>query len=331
MTFRASLVCAALMAGSCGAAEEPEYLYDDQLRLNHIQAKGTHNSYHLVDPDNLIPKYDYSHVPLDEQLNHQGVRQFELDVHYYPTGEFVVYHEDGDDQSTCRRLTGCLQILKDWSDEHPGHHALFVFIEIKEDKAGVDAEQLNQALDEQILSAWPRERILVPDDVQGDYPTMQAALAERGWPTLGETRNQALFILLDMEEWRDSYTRGGSSTRERILFAESLGELEIAGIARLDVPFELEGPIREAVEEKNLIVRTRADQDGIQARSGDFGRLEKALQTGAHLIATDFPAPVDEYNYWVEIPDGTPSRCNPLTAPDYCTPESIEHPGIVNR
>jgi hypothetical protein len=331
MTFHASLLCAALMAVSCDAANEPGYRYDDLLRLNHIQAKGSHNSYHLVDPDTPLPKYDYSHAPIDEQLSRQGVRQFELDVHYYPSGEFVVYHNDGDDQSTCPLLTDCLRVLKDWSDDHPGHHALFVFVEIKEDKVGIDPEALNQALDEQILSVWPRERIVAPDDVQGDYPTMWDALADQGWPTLGETRDKILFILLDMAEWRDSYTRGGTSTRDRVLFAESLGDLEIAGIARLDAPFELEGPIREAVEAKNLIVRTRADTEGVEARANDFGRLNQALETGAHLICTDFPAPVDEHDYWVEIPDGTPSRCNPLTAPNYCTPKSIEHPGIVHR
>ena len=46
-------------------------------------------------------------------------------------------------------------------------------------------------------------------------------------------------------------------------------------------------------------------------------------------ISTDFPAKVEEYDYWVEIPDGTPSRCNPLSAPNYCTPEAIENPTIV--
>ena len=108
-----------------------------------------------------------------------------------------------------------------------------------------------------------------------------------------------------------------------------MGDLDITGFARLDSPKELEGPIREAVEVKNLIVRTRADSGGTEARGNDYTRLEKALEVGAHLISTDFPAPVEELDYWVEFPDGTPSRCNPLTAPRFCTPLAIEHPGIV--
>jgi hypothetical protein len=324
--------CITLLAASlcaCSSERKPEYPYDDLLRLNHIQTKGTHNSYHIAHPDGLIPKYDYTHVPLDQQLTKQGVRQLELDVYHYPNGEFVVYHNEGDDLSTCALLTDCLQTVKDWSDAHPDHHALFIHVEIKEDKAGIDPEALNQALDDKILSVWPRERIVTPDDLQGGYPTMKDALAARGWPTLGETRGKVLFILLDLESWRDSYTRGLTSTAGRVLFVESLGDLDIAAFARLDAPADLEGAIREAVGLKNLIVRTRADAAGDEARENDYSRLEKALEVGAQLISTDFPAEVDEHEYWVEIPDGTPSRCNPLTAPDYCTSRAIENPAIV--
>jgi hypothetical protein len=81
---------------------------------------------------------------------------------------------------------------------------------------------------------------------------------------------------------------------------------------------------------KNLIVRTRADSAGDEARNNDYTRFEKALEVGGHLISTDFPAPVDEHDYWIEIPDGTPSRCNPLTAPSYCTSRAIENPTIVH-
>jgi hypothetical protein len=313
---------------ACGSGEKPLYPYDDLLRLNHIQTKGTHNSYHIADPEGILPKYDYTHVPLNEQLPKQGVRQFELDVYYYSRG-FVVYHNEGDDLTTCNIFVDCLQTLKDWSDAHPDHHALFIWIEPKEDKIGLDPELFNQKLDEEILSVWPRERIVTPDDLQGGYPTIKDALVAQGWPTLGETRGKALFILLDLAEWRESYTRGLTSTEGRVLHAESLGDLDIAGFARLDSPVELEGPIREAVQTKNLILRTRADTDGNEARANDYTRLEKALEVGAHLISTDFPAPTEQHDYWVEIPDGTPSRCNPLTAPDYCTSIAIENPAIV--
>ena len=57
----------------------PSYPNDDRIRVNHLQALGTHNSYHLA-PDVDFRPWNYSHLPLDGQLSMQGVRQFELDI-----------------------------------------------------------------------------------------------------------------------------------------------------------------------------------------------------------------------------------------------------------
>ena len=43
-------------------------------------------------------------------------------------------------------------------------------------------------------------------------------------------------------------------------------------------------------------------------------------------IFTDYPPPKGEVDYVFEIPGGTPSRCNPRTAPPDCTPAMIESP-----
>ena len=59
----------------------PRGAQDHLLRLNHLQMKGTHNSYHLR-PDPLVaPDWDYDMPTLTEQLTVHGVRQVELDVH----------------------------------------------------------------------------------------------------------------------------------------------------------------------------------------------------------------------------------------------------------
>ena len=38
---------------------------------------------------------------------------------------------------------------------------------------------------------------------------------------------------------------------------------------------------------------------------------------------TDFPAKVPETSYFVEIPGGAPSRCNPITAPTECRTDAL--------
>lgn len=68
------------------------WLSGDEPRLNHFQAIGSHNSYHLAPPAKVLsamsqlPKeaaeaWNYSHPPLVRQLSEVGLRQIELDVY----------------------------------------------------------------------------------------------------------------------------------------------------------------------------------------------------------------------------------------------------------
>ncbi|MEZ4238711.1 MAG: hypothetical protein R3F59_21680 [Myxococcota bacterium] len=43
-------------------------------------------------------------------------------------------------------------------------------------------------------------------------------------------------------------------------------------------------------------------------------------------MSTDYPAPLGWTSYWVEIPGGAPSRCNPVTAPEDCASTDVEDP-----
>lgn len=63
----------------------------EEVRLNEIQAVGSHNSYHMAPPkavlgvigkfhDGAVKAWDYSHPPLAKQLD-AGLRQFELDIY----------------------------------------------------------------------------------------------------------------------------------------------------------------------------------------------------------------------------------------------------------
>ena len=167
---------------------------DDVLRLNHLQVKGTHNSYH-VQSEGAVPQWFYTHAPLNVQLQDQGVRQVELDVHWDPElPGFTVHHLPFvDPGTTCETFKECLSVLKGWSDAHPGHQVLFVLVEPKDE---IDDEKITghyDDLDNEILSVWPRDRLVVPDDVRGGHATLLEALQTDGWPTLGQTRSKAFF------------------------------------------------------------------------------------------------------------------------------------------
>ena len=73
----ASLV---LVEGGAGASSNP-YPEDGVLRVNQMQVLGTHNSYHLRPPRQLLPNEpaDYEHPALDVQLA-EGIRSLEIDA-----------------------------------------------------------------------------------------------------------------------------------------------------------------------------------------------------------------------------------------------------------
>jgi hypothetical protein len=141
-----------------------------EVRLDHVQMIGSHNSFHLVpDPTlfagieavsaELARDIEYSHRTLTEQLADFGIRQFELDVFADPTGGryanraanpvvglpaasgepaldtpgFKVLHtQDFDYESTCLTLVSCLTEIADWSVANPGHLPIMILLELKD-------------------------------------------------------------------------------------------------------------------------------------------------------------------------------------------------------
>ena len=328
-----------LLAGSAGCAPAPDpldpddpppfvpdYPLDDVLRVNHIQAVGTHNSYHLRSSNNPPAVWDYEHAALDVQLGEQGVRQFELDVYWDSEVEaFSVQHVPLlDAASSCAWLADCLGILRTWSDAHPGHHPLMLLIEPKAELAAADEAPFAAALEAALLADWPRERLIAPDDVRGDQPTLREGVAAGGWPTLGEARGTMLVQLHTGGSLAEAYTVGWTSTTGAMFVDVGPGH-DFAAFAAINDPVAEQDVIRAAVE-AGMIVRTRADSDRADFEDGDLSRLEAALSSGAQALSTDHPVVDEATGYVVRLDDGSPSRCNPVTAPPECTSRAIEDP-----
>ncbi|MBX3182893.1 MAG: hypothetical protein KIT72_18130 [Polyangiaceae bacterium] len=329
---RALFACGiALGALGCGDGEGPTvspYPRDGELRMNQLQSKGTHNSYHVAQDPPPVAELAYSFEPLTVQLTEQGVRALELDVNYHDaSGEFEVFHIILVDEGThCRRFVDCLKELWAWSERHPGHQPLFVQIEPKGRFPSWLGEAFFEDFEAQVLMAWPRERVITPDDVQGNDETLDQAVRGRGWPSLGESRGKIVFFLNDSGPFRAAYTREHTSLAGRLMFAEASPGDPYAGFVILNDPLERGSAIRAAVD-AGYIVRTRADSGLLVSEAGSTEQLEAALESGAQVISTDYPAPVSGTDYVVNIPGGTPSRCNPRVAPADCEAADIESPG----
>lgn len=334
--FASALAACGGETGASSTTGEPDagptfsYPHDSELRLNQIQAKGTHNSYHIAAKDPIMA-LAYTHAPLDEQLQREGVRQIELDTHYnYYKDVYEVYHLGGmiDEGTTCRVFTDCLKVVKGWSDKNPAHHPIFIQIEPKDEPTADEAEGLFQKLEADILSVFPRQQVIAPDDVRGGGASVRENLAQKGWPTLGEVRGKVLFFVDNGGSFRDHYTHGKTNVDGRLMFIDGDLDSPWAGVILANTPDTDAAKIAAAVK-ANLIVRTRADGDNVEPFAGDTTHRDEALKSGAQLVSTDYPVAVKGVNYVVEIPDGTPSRCNPITAPPDCTSAWIEDPQFI--
>lgn len=167
------------------------------LRLNALQAVGTHNSYKRAipaaelavirqhSPQDAI-ELDYSHRPLAEQLD-MGMRALELDVVYDPQGGryahpmlpqlvarsgagelydaaamaapgFKVLHvPDVDVRSHCATLFLCLRQIRAWSDAHPGHVPVLITMNAKQGEADVPGGVAPLAFDAKAFDALDGE------------------------------------------------------------------------------------------------------------------------------------------------------------------------------
>ncbi|MDI1480425.1 Ca2+-dependent phosphoinositide-specific phospholipase C [Polyangium sp. y55x31] len=337
-----SLLSLALSVCACSDADEGqspgaikpafEYPLDGVLRLHHVQAKATHNSFHVANPDLSGPEYAVDHAPLDVQLSEQGVRCIELDLRYDEAlGDYKVAHVPFlDEGSTCATLGECLGVVKRWSDAHPAHLPLTIMLDLKDLAPGADAvEAYFGTLHERILGVWPENRVVTPDDVQGSYATLGEAVKTEGWPTLGKLRGRVIFTMYNLNDgFGMAYSRQGTSLAGRLFFTRTVPTDPHAAWTLYDDPTVTKVLIDEAAA-ANMLVRTRAEIDLDAALAGDTTLRDAALAGGAHFVTTDYPVPIDGSTYHVDITGGTPARCNPVTAPAECTSEALEDPRFM--
>ena len=304
--------------------------HDETLRLHQIQVKGTHNSYHVASDPLITPEWGYTHPPLDVQVGELGVRHLELDLHRPPGEGYVVQHVPIlDPGSTCATFVDCLGVLRAWSDEHTAHVTFFVTVELKHPPAPAAGEEPYLALEEEVLSVWPRERIVTPDEVRGSHTTLREAVLAGAWPTLAASRGRILFALQwqsQNEGHRALYVADRPSLEGRLMFVRS-GSDQVG--AAYEAIREIGGPEGREEEIHDLVragflVRTHADGYDPEGTDGHAERAAAALRSGAQLIASHFPTPADDGSYSFSLPDGTPARCNPVNAPPDCRAEDVE-------
>lgn len=340
------------------------------VRINQIQALGTHNSYKLAIPEPLMAliaqrnpdaalTLDYSHRSIAEQFD-AGARQFELDPYDDPEGGAfadplgvrllaeqgvtingpdrarmsrpgikVLHASDIDYQSSCLTFVDCLTQIKSASDAHPDHTPILIMINPKHTPISWEGatpvlpfgKEAFDRMEAEILSVFPAESVITPDEVRGDHATLREGVLAGNWPTLDRARGRVLFVIDDSPARWASYAEGHASLAGRLAFvnAGSAPEAPEAAVMVMNEPQRDLDLIRERVA-AGFIVRTRSDADTREARSGETARRDAAFASGAQYISTDYIWPDVRFDsgFTVSVPGGAPARCNPVNAPEAC-------------
>lgn len=300
---------------------------------------------------------DYQHPSLVAQFD-SGVRQIEIDIYadvkggryahpantkmvtdaglpadppFDPKGLFmkpgfkVMHAQDIDYRSNCQPFTGCLAVILNWSKAHPGHIPLFVLIETKEGKGRPFQQETEHftpevfdALDKEIRSVIPANKMIVPDDVRGTHKTLEEAVLAGAWPTLDSARGKIIF-LLDQRKAEADYVAGHPSLKGRVIFTNAPQGVPDAAFTEVNDPLK-DPELIPSLVKKGYLVRARTDADTVQARSGDTKMRDAAMASGAQILSSDYY--FNEKSKWTDysvgFPNGAIARCNPVNGPKDC-------------
>ncbi len=258
---------------------------------------------------------------------------------------FKVQHvADIDYNTTCLTFVECLQEIEEWSSMNPTHLPVMIMVETKGDDLGngaggfgvdlstLDAEfavppemtpELFDDLEAEVLSVFPQDRIITPDDIRGNHETLESAVLADGWPTIMDSRGRVMFSLVDTGESRDLYVKDAPALEGKLFFTSSEEGRPDAAFLRVDD--STEDPDRlDELSAAGYLIRTRTDEPGIHAPNNDTSLRDSAFLTGGHYLSTDQYVPYDETGFVVELPGDVIAVCNPVSAPNGCESLAIE-------
>ncbi len=256
------------------------------------------------------------------QLRAQGVRDLlPIDTAALARPGFKVHHiSDADFRSHCTLFTACLGEIRKWSDANRGHVPLFILIEAKNQALPLfqDAKpplpfspERFDDIDREILSVFPRDRLITPDDVRGRHPTLNAAIRAGNWPTLAQARGKILFLMITANgpAGAEGYLAGHPSLKGRVAFLRAQPGEDHAAFLMYDNAIVRAKEIRAAVAQ-GYLVRTRSDIETYEAKADDYTRANAAFASGAQIVSTDFEHRSNAYgtSYVIRLPGGSAAR-----------------------
>ena len=295
----------------------------------------------------MAKSLDYTHRPLPEQFTRFGIRQIELDLFADPEGGLyaepaalkmapgappvshpeamrqpgmkIVHVQDIDYLTTTPTLVHALKQVRTWLKANPTSCPIMVMLELKQSAIPALTKPIPfgrkelDVVDEEILSVFEPDEIILPDDVRGRYATLREAVLAGSWPKLGDVRGKVIFAMDNGGALPKAYLEDHPSLQGRVMFV-SVDETDpAAAFLKLNNPVGDFEKIQRVVKQ-GFIVRTRADSGTKESRTNDGGKRDKAFASGAQFVSTDYPeSDVRFSGYRCRLPGDVAARLNPVS------------------
>ncbi len=318
------------------------------MKINDIQIIASHNSYRkktyrpifrwVIFFRPLIPKqydprsWDYSHVPIPEQLENYRVRGLELDIYYDPQGGHyykrkgnwlvfqsaksqntelqnpgfkLIHIPDIDYNSHYTTFKEALAAIKAWSDAHQGHTPIFVNVEIKNSALGdyIPLKILPKAIPFTVEAADFLDAEIKSVFGEGLKQVFTPDKFRQGYPNLNEVVKAGKVPFLEEAQGKiffiadgceAIYAQGHPALAGRVMFTYAPPRSPECAFIIANDPIRQADSIRHWVKE-GYMVRTRCDSDTYQARKGDYSTQQAAFDSGAQILSTDYYQPDKRY------------------------------------
>ncbi|MBO5858195.1 MAG: hypothetical protein J6R20_00245 [Clostridia bacterium] len=284
------------------------------IKFNEMRFTATHNSYQSEATDatkklyrnlstvtfGLIPedKAEFKSETLTEQFNN-GVRSIEMDVETFDrNGEisFTCMHSPYIEMTTtCYDFSLAMKEIAMWSDNNPNHLPITVIIEPKSVIFALDDMKgfsYDYALElDSVLKETLGDKLFTPADMLRDYESFGEMRANDDWCEVKNMLGKVLILLHDCGVTQN-YIDADPSLKTQAMFPmlrENDAEKDYASFILSNNPSKLLKSQDYIIDEKKLIVRTRADSFGSISES----KAENALNSNAHIVSTDYPPRTD--------------------------------------
>ena len=205
---------------------------DPDNRYNAIFRKACHNCYEMQYAESLGEALNHTNnIEIDFWETRDGFGGKKNGLWYVRHDPITAYASGNDNCCTNgpngnNDLDACLRNVNAWSDAHPGHEVITIYIDKKDSWSAAPSNRDPEGMDDLLLEIFGN-KLYVPSDLQAGFDSPRTAIANDGWPMMDDLREKVIVVLSGSNGLLNQYVnaRLGNAALFVTVKAGNVGEL----------------------------------------------------------------------------------------------------------